>query len=632
MRGIPSGMPGLILLGLLALPPRAHGLELFGITLFGGDDDTGQVEVIDPQPYDVAFTVDNASDELTEALIRSSALWTDRQDPASGAAGLITKARGDYRALLAQLYANARYGGAISIRINGQEAADLSLTTELGDLAKVEIRIDPGPSFLFGEVDIRNAPPLPVNRDPFDLTGRERLTTGRPASADILAASAEEMVDGWRQRGYPVARIAGNTLVADHVTNTLDVAIDVDPGRKAVFGPVAVTGATQVDPVFIRYIADIPPGVTFSPPILEEARDRVVDLGAFRGVRIREAESVEGDGTIPVEIEVVPRKPRRFGFGATLSSLEGIGLEAFWLHRNLAGRAQRLRFDGAISGIGTESDVQDLDYLVGASYRVPGFVGPRTHLELATSAEQNVFETYTEQSVGARVGLTRKFGKDLDTSVFADLTYSEIEDDLGDRSFLVFSVPLSATLDLRDDVLEPKTGFYLSGELKPFYNIDNSTTGLRATLDARTYIGFARRRGILALRGKLGSVLGPDLDQVSPDDLFFAGGGGSVRGYGYRSVGVETPSGIVGGRSSIEMSVEARYQFRDNLGLVLFTDGALVSDSTIPSGETDLIAGAGAGIRYYTGIGPLRFDIATPLVDRPGDASIAFYVGIGQAF
>jgi hypothetical protein len=112
----------------------------------------------------------------------------------------------------------------------------------------------------------------------------------------------------------------------------------------------------------------------------------------------------------------------------------------------------------------------------------------------------------------------------------------------------------------------------------------------------------------------------------------FAGGGGSVRGYAYRGIGVNNPDGTVsGGRYLLEASAEARYKVTGDIGVVGFVDGGYVAADSFP-GLDQLRIGAGIGLRYYTSLGPLRADIAIPLNKQDGDPDYAIYVGIGQAF
>jgi translocation and assembly module TamA len=122
-----------------------------------------------------------------------------------------------------------------------------------------------------------------------------------------------------------------------------------------------------------------------------------------------------------------------------------------------------------------------------------------------------------------------------------------------------------------------------------------------------------------------------DRDQIAPSRRFYAGGGGSVRGYAYQKLGPLDPEGDpVGGRSLNEGSAEVRYRF-GNFGVVGFVDAGQAYESTMPK-FSDLRIGAGIGARYYTNFGPLRVDLATPINRRPGEGRFNVYVSIGQAF
>ena len=139
---------------------------------------------------------------------------------------------------------------------------------------------------------------------------------------------------------------------------------------------------------------------------------------------------------------------------------------------------------------------------------------------------------------------------------------------------------------------------------------------------------------ILALRGNLGSIAGTSRNDIPADERFYAGGGGSIRGYGYQLAGpLDDENDPIGGRSLIELNGELRYRMSDTIGLVYFIDGGTVADNALPSLEEDVFIGTGIGVRYITPIGPLRADIGIPL-DRRSDVDDMFqiYVSIGQAY
>ena len=137
---------------------------------------------------------------------------------------------------------------------------------------------------------------------------------------------------------------------------------------------------------------------------------------------------------------------------------------------------------------------------------------------------------------------------------------------------------------------------------------------------------------MLAGRTRLGTILGSTVDRIAPSRRFYAGGGASVRGYGYQAIGPRygPDDDPVGGKSLIEFSAEARIRF-GNFGVVPFLDAGNISTTFLPRFR-DLRVGTGLGVRYYSSFGPIRVDVGTPINPQPGDAKVAVYVSLGQAF
>lgn len=142
---------------------------------------------------------------------------------------------------------------------------------------------------------------------------------------------------------------------------------------------------------------------------------RLTRTGTFSSVTLREADQPNPDGTLDVELRVVDNKPRRFGFGAEISSLEGLSLTAFWLHRNLWGGAERLRIDGEITDIGA-SGSDALDASLTARLEVPAAIaelGPNTDAFFEGSISTLNEPTYSADTAELTAGLTRRFNEDL---------------------------------------------------------------------------------------------------------------------------------------------------------------------------------------------------------------------------
>lgn len=608
--------------------------ELFGIRFFEDEADRdAEAVIVDPQPYFVTFTSSEGG-AVEAALRNASALLADEAEPASGAAGLIAKARGDYRRLLAALYGEGYYGGAVSIRIGGVEAANLAPDTNLPDPVDVTVAVTTGPLFRFGNVAIVNqAPPTGDPQDQVDLPVLRGYGTGEIARSAVVLRAEQLALEAWRQQGYAKAEIVSRDVVADHATNTVDAVITVNPGRLAAFGPVQVTGTENMNPEFVAQQTGLVVGQEYDPDEIKRAQARLDRLEVFRSARLQAADSIGADGLLPHELIVEELPGRRFGVGATYSSVDGLGLEAYHLWRNLFGQAERLRLDARVASIGFPVDTSQFDYFLGGTFTKPGFYHPDVDLVATVSAERTIYPKYTETSAGGRVGLNWFFSDELTFEGGASFEVARFDDDFGTRDFQTAGLYAGVIYDGRDSTVDPTEGWYASANLEPYFDLLGGSPGARLVVEGRTYFGFGENEPfVLAGRLKGGAVLGPDLVNIPPDKLFFAGGGGSVRGYGFKSIGVDDGSGtITGGRYLLEASLEARAKVTNDIGVVGFIDGGYVAADVFP-GLDDLRLGAGVGLRYYTGLGPLRLDVALPLNKKPGDPDYAIYVGIGQAF
>jgi translocation and assembly module TamA len=621
----------------LAVPVPAQAFELFGIRLFGRDAPAEEDIVIgDPQNYEVEIVVGETDSDMEGKLRSASTLWSDRNEPASGAAGLIAKARGDYRRLLATLYSEGRYGGSISILIDGREAADLAPDATLAEPANVVVTVQPGPLFNFREAAIVNEAPAPQSRrDEVDNPREEGFAPGEVARSGTIIRAERLAVEAWRQQGHAKAEIAERRVEAAHDVDVVDARITVDPGRKAYYGPVTVQGTERIDPEWLAWMTGLRQGEEYDPDDLTRAGTRIARLDVFRAARFQEAEMIDANGLLPITYIVQERLPRRFGVGGTYSTIDGLGLETFWVHRNLFGRAERLRFDAKVAGIGQTFKPDEFTYRVGATFTKPGVWTPDTDFTASLFGDREVLDAYTRTAITGTVGFTHIFNEELSGKAFLTGGVARFDDDeFGRRDFATLGVTGTLTYDSRDNPTDATEGYFLEATAYPFYEFEYGNPAFKATAEARAYYGFgADNRFVLAGRVKLGTLTGPSIAQLPPDMLFFAGGGGSVRGYGYRNIGVPTASGnIIGGRSLAEASAEARVRVTNSIGLVGFVDAGYVGEDTIPSFDEDVRIGAGVGLRYLTGLGPIRLDVAVPLDRREGDPSVGVYVGIGQAF
>ncbi len=555
----------------------------------------------------------------------------DAERPVSGSLGLLAKARSDREQLVAALYAQARYDGVVDIAIDGRTLDSLPPDAEFGaGPVPVTITIDPGSVYTLGDISLKG--------DAADLMPAQfgLLPGGDASSAAVLKAEAE-IVRRLKEDGRPLAAITGREVVADHDSLTLDVSLSVSAGPVAGYGATEVSGTETMDPGFTAYVTGLKEGKTYSPKEIEEARDRLLALGVFASVTVKPAEELDANGTIPIEVEVTERKLRYYGVGATLSNTDGLGVEGYWGHRNLFGRGATLRIQGSIGQIG-DPDVQDvtqLSYNASILFQKPGVIGPDSKFYSRFSTVYEHPDAYDRFSVGVAAGLAYQFTREQSASVEVSLEYEDVEDYYhpDGQEHLIASLPAQYVYDSRDNKLDPKRGFRALAFAEPAHDFLTGATFVKVRGEVSAYRAVDdAQRFVLAGRAAAGSIVGASAEDIPADRRFYAGGGGSVRGYDYQGVGPKDPEGKpIGGRSYMELSGELRVQVTDTIGIVPFLDAGTVSEGEFLE-QARFKLGAGVGFRYLTPFGPLRIDAAVPLNRDPHDPTFAIYAGVGQAF
>lgn len=616
----------------LALGPicagNAFAFKLFGIKLWGKDETTDQVS--DPVHYTVDLKADNLDKDLKEALSGSSMLISDKDKPVSGDLGIVVKARDDRDRLIATLYEKARYGGVVTITINGTALDALPPTPTFGRTqpVAVTISVDPGPVFKLGKISLLG--------DASRLeAARYGLVPGGDAGSLTILKAADKMVADFKNEGHPLAKLDKRDVVADHATNTVDVSLKVDSGPLAPFGNVGVTGQKSVDPDFIKRYARINEGKPYSPDNLKKASDRLRKLGVFSSVTIREADKLAPDGSIPTTIEVSEGKQRYFGVGAQYSTIDGFGLQGYWGHRNLTGRADSLRIEGSVSRLGETTDVGQLDYTAGITYVRPATFYPSATFTAALKMQSLHPDAYDANTVTGSGSLAYEINDQDTVSAGGEVSYeSDTTDAFGKRNYLTVAIPLEYVRDTRDNKLDPTEGYRAAVGAKPSYEAMGGTVFSSFEGSVTGYQGVgANNNVVFAGKLALGSLLGANsIDDIPATRRFYAGGGGSVRGYGYQEISPYNSKGdALGGRSYATASFEARVKITDTIGVVPFVDMGSVTDTAIPD-FSDLRIGAGVGLRYATPFGPIRLDVAVPLKKYNNGTAYGIYAGIGQAF
>lgn len=634
----------------------AIAFDFFGLW---GSDDTPPPVSASAIPYSLTFDVKGGDGATTSTMQGASILYKLRKDAPPDGDSLARRATKDFEPLIDALWASGYYDANVSIRLD-----DATLTIGQTDtaafvraaeshrnssVAPVTVAVAPGPLFVmrsilvFRDSDNRPFPPEDL---PAKIIG---LKPGDPAKANDIRAAQTRMVDFFRSKGHPFAKVTAVRPVVDHAAHVMDLVLVLDEGPIASFGETTILGPQSFDPSIVRSYLYLAPGDPYSPKAEADAKQSIAQIPAVGGVRVTEADKLDANGQLPLTIDVTDRMPYAVGASAKYSTTEGPAAQTYWEDRNVFGGAERLRLsadifyappnDGLINQFGTFKP-DDIGGRLAASFLKPALGGSTNDLLIdvvgeRTSTNNVDFIGYTVRDIDGTIAIRHRFSDDFSIQAGLEAQRGWTTDVLGTIDYTLIGIPVSAIYDTTDSKLDPTRGFRASATATAFPSFLGSSVSFEQTkLSGSTYYALDdEARYVLAGRIGLGSLAGAELDEIPANWRFYAGGSGTIRGYNYLSVGPTGPGGaVVGGRSLFDSSAELRVKVTDTIGVVPFLDAGDAYSTSLPDFNGRLQMAAGLGLRYYTGIGPIRLDVAAPLNRRPGDPPVAVYVSIGQAF
>lgn len=589
--------------------------------------DAGVADSAAERSYTVSIT---GLDDALAALLRPqfdqlSTLMQNRRDPAN-AAQIDRRAREDADLLDELLRAHGYYDALVRTSVEAAPAA--------GGPIHVLLEAEPGPLYRFAEVSLPGIDA--AGADSEALRQAFGVKASDPVDAAAVTAGEAALRTELGKRGYVFAEIGRMDVAVDHEARTGTLTMSVKPQGARLFGRIRVEGRRLFSAAHVQTIARFKPGQRYEAPLVEDLRRALIATGLISSVTITPVQS-QDPKSVDLAIALEPAPLRTVAGQAGYGSGEGVRIELSWQHRNLLPPEGSVTFRGVA---GTR------EQLIGATLRRNNFMRRDQVLNaqlVASHVNRAGFDARTFQLAG---GIERQtnliWQKKWTWSFGAELIASDERDvDVATgttrrRTFFIGALPGSLAYDGSNDLLDPTSGFRLSGRLSPEASLQSgSFFYVRGQIDASFYQPVSDRV-VIAGRTRLGAIFGAGRDQIAPSRRFYAGGGGSVRGYGFQRLGPRDPifDDPIGGVSLAEFSLEARIRlkaFGGNFGIVPFIDAGNIYTSTVPR-LTDLRFGAGIGVRYHTNFGPIRVDVGTPLNRRSGDPRIAVYVSLGQAF
>jgi translocation and assembly module TamA len=485
---------------------------------------------------------------------------------------------------------------------------------------RVLFTVDSGEQYRYRTIELRF-------KGPGDASFRKivsRIRSGQRAVAENLFAEQERILVRLQQSGYPFPSLVKRTVTLDRSERRVDVLLEFDPGASAIFGDFVVEGLESVNEQYMQRQIPWSSGEKYDVTILEDFEKKLLESGLFGAVHAQPQYADEQTNAVPIKISVMERDKRTIRLGVNYSDI-GPGAKVLWEHRNLFGSGEHLETSVAYNPI---------EFLANARLERPGFFRANQALILDVAVSRESPDAYDADALWLSAVVRREFTRSIMAGTGLRYKYSRVEQlDRDDRfSHVIF--PLMLHFDTRDDKLNPVKGSQLFSRTGYFIDTGRIDSFLKTELEGRLYqMLWKRPRLSCALRCALGTIEGAAVANIPADERFYAGGGGSIRGYEYQAVGPQVDGTPVGGSQLVEYSLELRVQPRAKLGFAAFVDGGTVYNGLASDADRTLRHGAGVGLRYFTGIGPLRADVAYPL--NPADEHVErvqFYISLGQAF
>ncbi len=641
--------------GLLCEPAQAF--DLFG--LLGSDDPPPVSATALSYRLEVAArTADGKTDSAAEQALRdASATYRLRQEPPQDGDGLVRRLQADINPMLDALWGLGYYNAEIDVTVDGiavaRDEAGLAAAARRAEgfrnqkVVPVKIAAKLGPVFKLRTIDVD----YPRELAPQGLPHRAfALKPGDPAVSADLRAAQLKLIDWFRGNGHPLAKVKDVKATVDHAAAAMDFRLRVEAGPRAGIGRIEISNSGETDPRVIATHVHVRQGEPYSPERLALMKTSIAKIPAIGGIRIREGDKLDADGNVPIFVDVTERPKQAAGFSARYSTIDGPGVSAYYEHRNLFGNAERLRLEASasllqrIDGSSSYTNFKDLDpsdfgARFTATFIKPGLYNTPNDLLVEGTAFRervgnNTLGGYTNETARGTIGVVHRFSEMASVQAGLQVERSRSEDVLGRVDATLVGFTAGGRYDSTDNLLDPTRGVRLSGTFNAYSKLMGSTIDLyEARVTGSAYYAIDEDANyVLAGRLALGSLGGAPLASIPNAHRFFAGGGGSVRGFAYNTISPMMFGQITGGRSLIEGSAEMRIKVTPTIGIVPFFDFGTASTDSLPNFNSFVGYSAGIGLRYLTPVGPIRLDVATPLNPRPGDSRWAVYVSIGQAF
>ncbi|MFT5449413.1 MAG: translocation and assembly module TamA, partial [Gammaproteobacteria bacterium] len=520
------------------------------------EERTSGAGIVDPDSG-VSYAVKlhgSAQDDLVDLLEKALKLYTLGHRKPASRARLRRRAESDMKTATAVLRSEGYYKGEASFSISSapavapasggaggspvaNAAAGEQGTEKPPESAAfaVDVTIEPGPRFTLAQFSIEPT----VTAQGLEVVSAETLgiSLGSPAQAVVIVEAEAQAVVWLTDRGYPYAKFAGRTVVANLERHTLSVVSRVAPGPRVRFGEMKFEGLESVQAQYLQSYVPWEKNALYSRSAIEKFQTSLFSTNLFDSVSVQpsalieiakaqarqgqspdsakreQATSDSSEPPVPMTVSASEAKHRSVGAGARFSTDAGPEATAFFEHRNLFAANETGRA-AIIGGLNRQE--------LSLSIRKPQFRSGPNVLFGSIVVANETSDAFDERGITLLTGLEHRWNKRLTLSAGLSFERVQIDDDLdGDFDVVkLFGVPLSARYDASNNLIDPTRGYRLSASLTPYVGsyLDETLLFGSTNVTGSVYVPFdSAKRYVFAARVRVGTVLGAERDAVPPN-------------------------------------------------------------------------------------------------------------------
>ncbi|MDO4636466.1 MAG: autotransporter assembly complex family protein [Lautropia sp.] len=469
----------------------------------------------------------------------------------------------------------------------------------------VRLVLRPGVRTKVSALDIQIEGQGTQNRALANLKQRFGMAVGDPFVSKQWQSGKAALIDAMKQQGYLRARIARSSAQVDAASARARLMAVVDSGDRVAFGKVEIRGLARYPEHVVTDLQPFHEGDAYTDALLQTFEQRLRDSGYFSSISaVPDMLALQEDPdmkAVPIRLVVEELKRHRLVYGLGYSTDDGIRGQVGFQDRNLFG----LQMEASV----VMSQRRQRAF---ANFRTP-YDAANRYVAFGGRLERDSDHGLITLNSNAYVGYGQR---ERDIDAFTSLQLQQEQDHFrssGQRDGIKALVLGKAwTLKRFDSMLNPTRGFGVKFEI--------SGASKRLLSDAtfsRFYtsmVGFQPlpqhsiwKDGSLIGRLEFGVVNAGSRFGIPSENLFRAGGIGSLRGYGYRSLGLNTDRAVIGQRYLAIGSLEYQHRLTELLSLGVFYDYGNVSDEWK---SIDPVSGYGVGVQMHTPVGPVKLDVA----------------------